>query len=226
MRDVEKYERDYMVADFEHMYQVKYRRKKVLEVIESLQAHRILEIGCGMSSIANYLADFKEYTIVERGEIFLNTAKEDLQGRDSIEFIQGFFEECTEELRKRQYDFIICSSLLHEIEEPRRLLLGLRDICDKETVVHINVPNQYSLHRLLAYKAGCIKDTGEKSEKNILLQQTSVFHLKTLEELICSTIPDVEIMEKGSYFVKPFSHSQMEKMLESGIIDEKVLDGL
>lgn len=226
MRDVEKYERDYMVGDFEQRYQVKYRRKKVLEVVRNLCAQRILEIGCGMSSLANYLDDFQKYTIVEPGETFINVARRDLQGRDNINFIQGFFEECMEDLKKRRYSLVVCSSLLHEIEDPKALLRGIGDICDEETVVHVNVPNEYSLHRLLAYKAGYIKRTSEKSDKNILLQQASVFNLQTLQQLIREAIDGVEILESGSYFVKPFTHAQMERMLESGIIDEKVLDGL
>ena len=35
-----------------------------------------------------------------------------------------------------------------------------------------------------------------------------------------------EIIDKGGYFIKPFSHSQMAKMLEYEIIDEKSLEGL
>ena len=35
-----------------------------------------------------------------------------------------------------------------------------------------------------------------------------------------------EIINSGSYFVKPFTHSQMYEMMCKSIIDEKVLDGL
>lgn len=226
MRDVKKYEKDYLEADFEQVYQVKYRRKKVLEVIDDLKPKKILEIGCGMSSLANYMEEFEEYTIVEPGEIFINAAKSDLKGKENVNFIQGFFEKCIEEVKKRKYDLVICSSLLHEIEIPQNLLKGISEVCDKETVVHINVPNEYSLHRLLAYKAGYIQHTSDKSEKNIILQQTSVFNLQTLKDLICESICGVEILDQGSYFVKPFTHGQMEQLLSTGIIEKKVLDGL
>ena len=33
-------------------------------------------------------------------------------------------------------------------------------------------------------------------------------------------------MRKGSYFVKPFSHAQMLKCVEQGIIDENILEAL
>ena len=35
-----------------------------------------------------------------------------------------------------------------------------------------------------------------------------------------------EVMDKGSCFVKPFTHNQMQVFLEKKMIDKKVLDGL
>ena len=35
-----------------------------------------------------------------------------------------------------------------------------------------------------------------------------------------------EILESGSFFVKPFSHEQMYNMMQQGILNEAVLDGL
>ncbi len=34
------------------------------------------------------------------------------------------------------------------------------------------------------------------------------------------------MLDEGSYFVKPFTHNQMHKMIKKDIIDENVLDGL
>lgn len=36
----------------------------------------------------------------------------------------------------------------------------------------------------------------------------------------------LRVLERGSYFVKPFTHAQMEACLENGILSEKLLDGL
>lgn len=33
-------------------------------------------------------------------------------------------------------------------------------------------------------------------------------------------------MGKGSYFIKPFTHDQMEGMLEKGILSPTILEGL
>ncbi len=46
--------------------------------------------------------------------------------------------------------FIICSGLLHEVEEPDKMIRDIFRLCGRETIVHINVPNANSIHRLVA----------------------------------------------------------------------------
>lgn len=118
---------------------------------------------------------------------------------------------------------IICSSLLHEVENPLEFLNKIFMICDSNTIIHINVPNASSMHRILAVESGLISNVTEKSERNIVLQQNNVFDIESLSDLICRA--GGAIIDKGGYFVKPFSHKQMLDLLEKDIIDENVLDG-
>ena len=224
MRNISKYEDEYLSTDFEQKYQVYYRRKKVLEILREVSHKRILEIGCGMQSIGAFVEDFEEFTIVEPGERFADKAINDLQDKEGVRIVKGFLEESIEVLKERTYDLIICSSLLHEVEEPIGMLQAIKHLCNKNTMVHINVPNEFSIHRILAYESGLIESINSKSQRNILLQQNSVFNLKNLEETICKT-GKISIYSKGSFFIKPFTHEQMEQCLERGIIDEKILEG-
>lgn len=223
MRDISGYEEEYIKSDFEQKYQVAYHRKKVLELIEKEKHQSILEIGCGMNTVASCLSDFDNFTIVEPGETFIKKAQSDLQGNEHIKFIHGYFEKELDEVKKHTYDFVILSGLLHEVENPIELLQAVKAVCVPETIVHINVPNALSIHRILAYEAGIIDSVEDKSKRNIALQQNSVFNMDSLEAMIRST-GEVEICERGSFFVKPFSHKQMEECMAYGIIDEKILD--
>ena len=36
---------------------------------------------------------------------------------------------------------------------------------------------------------------------------------------------DIEILDSGSYWIKPFTHKQMAMMMNENIIDENILDG-
>lgn len=119
---------------------------------------------------------------------------------------------------------IICSSLLHEVENPKEFLTEIHKASNKGTVVHINVPNANSFHRVLAQKAGLIRDLKMLSDRNLQLQQHTVFDIESLKKIVSDV--GFSILESGQYFLKPFTHAQMEKMMQAEIIDEKVLEGL
>jgi len=50
------------------------------------------------------------------------------------------------------------------------------------------------------------------------------FDINKFIELLTSS--GFQVLESGTYFIKPFSHKQMSELIESKIIDVKVLDGL
>lgn len=122
------------------------------------------------------------------------------------------------------FDMIICSSLLHEVEDPKSVLRAIASKCRKHTIVHVNVPNANSMHRRLGKAMGLIGDVHEHSENNIEYQQNIVFDKKRLKQMLQEC--GLEAFEEGGFFIKPFSHIQMSQMLQTGIIDERVLDGL
>lgn len=224
MRDIDKYTEKYKESSFED-YQVKYRRKKIMEVINNYHPRSILEIGCGNKPLFSYISinDLEKYTIVEPSKFFFENAKYLSRGLENVNCINGLFEETSNNLNK-DYDFILCSSLLHEVEMPEVLLHSIYNLCKENTVVHINVPNAFSLHRLLAKEAELISNIYEKSNMQIEYQIYNTFDLESLKEMVnrCGFC----VQEEGSFFVKPFTHSQMMQCIEGSIIDDKVLDGL
>lgn len=222
MRDIEKYTENYNVPNFED-YQVTYRRRKVLEILHKYAPKRILEIGCGMEPLFQYISeDYEKYCIVEPSSIFYKNALELAKGK-SVKCYNEFFSP-TEKLKDDQFDFIICSGLLHELEQPEEILKGIHEVSDRGTIVHVNVPNAKSIHRLLAIEMGVILNEYELSDRNLLYQQHSVYDLEMLGKIV----EDIgfKVVDSGSYFIKPFTHSQMYQMIKNGIINEDILGGL
>ena len=127
-------------------------------------------------------------------------------------------------MKENSFDFIVCSGLLHEVEDPIRLVQEIVSICTQNTIVHINVPNANSMHRLIALEIGIIKNVHDMSERNIDLQQQNVFDLSALCDLTVKA--GLTILDRGSYFIKPFTHQQMHQMMQQKIITEDVLYGL
>ncbi len=223
MRDIEKYADEYLKEGFEDVI-VEYRRKKVLSVINKAQrTSKIVEIGCGKHPIFEFFNDFDEYVFYEPASELFGIADR-LKNNDSrIKGINAPFGD-TEELGDFTPDIVLLSSLLHELEEPDKMLDDIKYICGSDTLVHINVPNANSFHRILAKSMGLISDTKEMSDRNVTLQQNRVYDL---DELI-NTVEQrgFQVVESGSYFIKPFTHAQMWSMIKNDIINEQVLDGL
>lgn len=227
MRNIENYTEEYEKNSFEMNVQVKYRRKMMLKMLDKYAPDKILEIGCGLEPIFKHidLNCVSGITIVEPSERFCRNAEqftEQMPSRDKIKIIKGFFEDEKDNLNS-EFDLILCSGLLHEVEEPKKLLHAIKDVCTENTVVHINVPNAFSLHRILAYEMGIIEDVHQMSDENKVFQQHSVFDMKMLCELMENC--GFQIVEKGTYFCKPFTHGQMQQMCDVGIMDEKMLEG-
>lgn len=225
MRDLMRYQQDYNDLPFES-YHIKFRRRKVLESISKHKHDSILEVGCGMEPLFITLQDFQEFTIIEPTIAFYKNAielKKHLKDKN-ITIHNLLLENSLNTLSKKQYDFIVLSGLLHEVEDPEKILDVVFSISSPDTVIHINVLNGKSFHRLLAKEMNVIESLNEKSEKQILLQQKSTFDMESLRKMIVDK--KFEILESGSYFIKPFTDLQMKQLLEHGIITEEVLNSL
>ncbi|EAJ1254689.1 class I SAM-dependent methyltransferase [Campylobacter lari] len=206
---------------------VSYRRKKVLEILNKYNPKNVLEIGCGMDSIFNYYKNFDKATIIEPSNVFCHKATNDLK-ENNVEIFNDFLENKTKVLKDNNFDFIICSSLLHEVNNPDDFLKDILRVCIKGTIIHINVPNSNSFHLLWAYESGLINKLGNLTNTAIKFQQNTTFDLNKLTQFIKNHIDErgCTILDSGSYFIKPFNHSKMSLCLENKILDEKLLDGL
>ena len=220
MRNLERYEKDYSTQGFEYFH-IKYRKKMLYSILNRYQPKRILEIGCGLDPLYKYIDwNYEKYVVVEPIEGFYKKA---LSKDKRVVCINDYFY-ASDYLKSLEFDFIICSCLLHEVEDPNIMIQDIKSICNESTIVHINVPNAKSIHRLVALEMGLIDDVHDFSERNITLQQHVVFDLQSLTEI--AERNELDIIDSGSYFIKPFSSAQMYELIDNDIIDVKVLDGL
>lgn len=226
-RDIRDYTKAYLrenYADFEEIM-IRFRREKVLSALQNYRPKKILEVGCGMDSIANYYKNYSSFTIVEPSTIFYDKAKSDLNEDKKVKVINDFIETQISSLQKINFDFIIISSLLHEVEKPKQFLTSILQLLlpPCRCTLHINVPNAKSFHLLWAYESGLIQ-IGDLSATAKSLQQHTVFDIDSL----CALVKEVglEVIESGSYFIKPFNHFKMSRLLKNQILDETLLRGL
>lgn len=223
-RDINNYQEEYNKHSFESIM-VEYRRKCVIEQMKKYDTKKVLEIGCGYEPIMKYFSNYEQMVVVEPGDDFYNSAVlfKNEHKEKNIHCYHSFIEDVIEDLKNIHFDFIIISSLMHELKNNLEVLQEISKLCHSQTVVHINVPNKKSFHRLLAYRSGIIPSLDEKSETQIRLQQNEFFDLAELNEF--SKKAGFTVLDEGSYFIKPFTHSQMSKILNYGLIDKRILDG-
>lgn len=216
------YEQQYAGSEFEPTL-VAVRRREVLAAVARHPHQRVLEIGCGIEPLFTHLAETTAHLVVEPVAAFVERAR-GLAGDRAVTILEGYFEDAVEAARAFAPDLIVASSLLHEVPDPVALLRAIRAVCTPTTIVHLNVPNMASFHRLLAVEMGLIDSPFTKSALEARFGRHSQFDLPSLEALLQAE--GFTVVQRRTWFIKPFTSAQMQAMLDSGIIDTGVLAGL
>jgi 2-polyprenyl-3-methyl-5-hydroxy-6-metoxy-1,4-benzoquinol methylase len=219
-RDLLDYSKKYTEKSFE-IFQVLFRKKHLITQLNYYKTDDLLEIGCGMETIAIDFKNYKSLHVVEPTELFYQKLLKDINGENNIHAYKCLIERFN---YNSTFDFIIASSLLHEIEDLTVFFQKIKSLSNPKTIIYCNVPNKNSLHRLLALKMGIIERTDEFSESNIKHQTKRIFDLSELEILASNN--GFQVLDSGSYFIKPFTHSQMQEMINTNILNMNILNGL
>jgi len=222
-RNIIEYTQRYRELPFEPI-QLAYRRKCVLKEIAKISPKRLLEVGCGELPL---FLDVKHsvdvlHTVVEPSIEFAQNALLLAGGRKDIRVVKCFIEDFVP--HDEVYDMVVASCVLHEVDNPQVFLSSLRQLCAPNTIVHINVPNARSLHRLLAVAMGLIPHEAMQSDTQQMMQQRStVYSIISLQGELERA--GFSVIDSGSMLVKPFTHSQMQKLVEIGFMTSELLDG-
>ena len=224
MRDISRYEAAYRADYGFERHMVRFRRRTILDWLASHPHARILEVGCGLEPLFEHVDDWEHYTLVEPAAAFAAHARERLPANRNIVVRQELLEDAAPALAGQPFDCIVVSSLLHEVTEPGRLLDAVHSLCGPATRVHVNVPNAASLHNRIAVRMGLIPDIFTPSALANRMQRTTTYDLSRLRATVEAA--GFRVGSSGSYFLKPFTHGQLEAMLMHGIIDERTLDAM
>jgi len=228
-RDMQAYEAAYSSDyDFE-LVQVKYRREAVLRSLHARKPSHVIEIGCGLEPLLpHYIASggtgITRWIVAEPSDRFAQAARAVAEDRPEMIVRQGFFEDLAHCIVAEygQADMVICSGLLHEVPDQMWLLSVIRMVMRPDALLHVNVPSATSLHRRLAKAMGLIGTLGQMTERNVLMQHHRVYDMASLREDLVSA--GLCPMESGGIFMKPFTHAQMQHVVEA--LGGDILPGL
>ena len=224
-KDINKYWDKYKsIYSFEEFSSI-YREVELLKSV-SFENKNIIEIGCGYKPLFNVASKFNNYLAIEPAQKPYESILEMSKKFSNVKVLHSTFEEWCLSKSDFKADLIIFPGVLHEVNHPSQVLEMCLNYLSPGGNIYINVPNVESLHRKLAVSMGIIKDTHEKSSRNIELEQNYNFSTSALNDLIMGLTRKVEIIKLNTFFLKPFTHSQMLSIYSKGIIDHKVIRGL
>lgn len=200
-----------------------YRRQHLAQQLEQMPHANILEIGCGIAPIAAVFKSFRRMTVVEPYAPFADKARRLARKNPNITVLRGFLADHTDALRRRKFDCIILSGVLHEVDDPAAMLRDIAGIA-QDAVVYVSVPNARSFHRLLGVEAGLIADVHATSALQKKLNQPWAFDMTMLRRTVRAA--GFRIVKEGYYAFKPFTHAQMEKLMTQKILNKNILNAL
>ena len=170
MKDLEYYENNYGDVPYERS-QIRFRKQKVREVLSRYKHDSIMEVGCGLDSIINDFDDFRSLQIIEPINLFYQNAIKDATrhiNKQHINIDIEYLESWVKPVGYTSPDFILISCLLHELENVDAFLRKVNELSGNGTVIHIDVPNANSFHRLLAVEMGLIKSVYENPQLRLI----------------------------------------------------------
>ncbi len=226
-----KYTSDLNKEGFEKSM-VAFRRRQILQIFSRYSPKNIVEVGCGTEPIFCWYNECKTIRIIERSKEFCEIALSELNrlknldheySKMNISIMNTSFEDCHD--LGSNIDFVVLSSILHEVDDVEIFLHHLRTLLSGGEHLYINVPNANSLHRLIAYHSGMIHNPSEISERGDFFETKRVFTFERLAELV--DLCGFHIVDHGTVALKPFTHSQMDKVFDQDNNDnDKLFDGL
>ena len=226
------------IQSYQHVYQENYgfesvlvaaRQRLLLDLLAQNVPSVVVEVGCGTDLLYHRVAaeglPIGQWIIVEPSEVFIEIARTAARQARGLLVVPGFIEDVVDqvkELCQAPPDLVICSGVLHEVPDVRKVLEGIHQILDGGGLLHANVPNSFSMHRRLARAMGLITDEKQLTERNRALAQFRVFDRQSLRQAIETSGFSIE--DQGGYFLKPFTHAQMQAIRP--ILTTEILDGL
>ena len=219
-RDLEAYEDAFGTMEFERE-QERLRRKALLRLIAPLEAPRVLEVGCGYSSIFEDLVRARRRVIVEPIQRHLDFALSNVD--ENVVGISSTLEQQSSRLAA-SFDLVILSSVLHESSDQVEFLRAARECLDSSGTLAMVTTNPRSIHRILGVELGLLSSLDGHTEVERSMQQHPALDMLELEQLLKQCGFSVE--SATTEIPKILSHRQMNEAMRLGVIDRVFVDQL
>ena len=225
MSDFEDYYAEFQKLPFERI-QEKFRRRRLLHLLKSYnipEAKRVLEVGPGFRSLFLDSSSQGTVTILEPIKALADEI-ESAFGSRNVVVLNQTLEKFGESVEDNQFNVIIMSSNLHEVNDDKKALKIAYRILEKDGLIFIVVPNNKSIHRLIGVDMELLMSQESLTKTEIIMQQKRNYSPHSLSQKLVKT--GFMIDQVFTSFVKPLTHLQMQTGLENTQITEDMLEQL
>lgn len=224
-RDLNDYQVQFNALPFERTLEI-FRKRKLLEIIEheTTAGLSLLEVGPGLNPIFPNLKNFSSTVVLEPLTSINEQLLKAYSNENQISISKLLLEDYIKKNPDMKFDVVILSSVLHEIRNPRKILLDIHSVLSSNGILLVVVPNNKSIHRLIGENKGLVKSLTDLTETEVLMQQFSSYSPETLSNIFSETgFSSSEIITS---FVKPLPHAKMQEAIDSGLLNETALEFL
>lgn len=186
-----------------NLLRVPFKVDLVTQIIRRVNAHTILDIGCGYGEIDHAILKRMpslKFTCLDVDEKSVSKTRENLRGFNTTVHKVDFFKfKATQ-----NWDFCMLNNVLEHLEKP---IVALRKVSGLATHVFAVVPNANSLHRIIGTELGLIPNLRFLNESDLKIGHRRIYTLSSL--LYHFKRAKLNIVDYGGICLKPLSDLQM-----------------
>lgn len=184
------------------------------EIAQYFKGDNCLELGSADGEGTKILLKhFKKVVAVDGSSKFLIKARNEIKNK-KVTFINAKFEKLKLE---NKFDTIILAHILEHVANPVEILKVARKYLAKNGVVIIDVPNANSIHRQVGVYMGMLETVFQLNDTDKSIGHKRVYDKKSLQKDVSKS--GLRVVREGGVFLKPFSNTQLEKMLNKNAIN-------
>lgn len=178
-----------------------------------------LELGCYKGEFTKHITNyFDTVTVVEGSDQLIQAAKANVG--NSVNFIHSTFEEAP---IAQCFDAIFLIHTLEHLDNPKHVLQRIKEWLTPNGKLFLAVPNANAASRQIAVEMGLITHNQAVTDGEYQHGHRKTYAMDTLLHEVRES--GLAPMVSGGILFKPLANFQLDKALESGLIDRAYLDG-